>query len=467
MVIVVSARSVQSRAGLSRNGWFGYLLALRIGQWPPARARRMATCRAELVWQTVAFLHQIEAALVGRAWQSLQNTPETRQEGFIRRADYRCGYLSFNFEEKKMKNVLLATTAIALTAGYAAADVSYSASAKLAYGNFGTGTAATASYGYANETDFTVTGSGEASGIAYSASMTIDEDAASNAQGAFSMSASGFTYAYDANDFGGLVDTGADGEDDDAGDWMLSYAGNGITASYEVDVESPGRYEMMVGYAANGLTVGLQASDDDGDDSVQAAAALAAAKATARATEVKKRSNATHTTNAELIAEDAAAAAVTTAASTNANVINTVSLGYTMGALTVSYKADDQATQNYDVSAAYTMGSTVITVATDENEQHSVGIATTVGGIGLTARTEQDIKSSHATKGGTGAESEFGLTYTMGALTVGYSRDTGQAGKYGDEAETVTTLTYDLGGITLVAKGTDQDETEVSAAFTF
>ena len=91
----------------------------------------MATCSAELVWQTVAFLHQIEAALVGRAWQSLQNTPETRQEGFIRRADYRCGYLSFNFEEKKMKNVLLATTAIALTAGYAAADVSYGASAKL------------------------------------------------------------------------------------------------------------------------------------------------------------------------------------------------------------------------------------------------------------------------------------------------------------------------------------------------
>jgi outer membrane protein OmpU len=429
----------------------------------------MATCSAELVWQTVAFLHQIEAALVGRAWQSLQNTPETRQEGFIRRADYRCGYLSFNFEEKKMKNVLLATTAIALTAGYAAADVSYSASAKLAYGNFGTGTAATASYGYANETDFTVTGSGEASGIAYSASMTIDEDAASNAQGAFSMSASGFTYTYDANDFGGLVDTGADGEDDDAGDWMLSYAGNGITASYEVDEASPGRYELMVGYAANGLTVGLQASDDDGDNSVQEAAALATAKAAAitalrTATPYADTANPTAT---ELAADAAAAAAVTSGGTTDADAINTFSIGYTMGALTVSYKADDQATQNYDVSAAYTLGSTVITVATDENEQHSVGIATTVGGIGLTARTEQDIKSSHATKGGTGAESEFGLTYTMGALTVAYARDTGQAGLYGDEAETVTTLTYDLGGITLVAKGTDKEETEVSAAFTF
>jgi outer membrane protein OmpU len=410
----------------------------------------MATCSAELVWQTVAFLHQIEAALVGRAWQSLQNTPETRQEGFIRRADYRCGYLSFNFEEKKMKNVLLATTAIALTAGYAAADVSYSASSKLAYGNFGTGTAATAAYGYANEFDFTITGSGEASGISYSASMTMDEGGA-DGQGAFSMSSSGFTYAYDANDFGGLVDTGADGEDDDAGDWMLSYAGNGMTASYEVDVDSPGRYELMLGYSANGLSVGLQASDDDGDNSVQA---------DALATAVAARVDAANPTDAETAAETA------TGGAADASAINTVSVGYTMGALTLSYAADDRATQNYDVSASYTIGGTVITAATDENEQHSIGISTTVGGVAISARTEQDIATGK-TGAGTGAESEFGLTYTMGALSVAYARDTGQNGLFGDEAETVTTITYDLGGITLQAKGTDQEETEVSAAFTF
>jgi outer membrane protein OmpU len=316
-----------------------------------------------------------------------------------------------------MKNILLATTAIALTAGYAAADVSYSASAKLAYGNFGTGTAATAAYGYSNETDFTVTGSGEASGISYSASMTIDEDAASNAQGAFSMSSSGFTYSYDANDMGGLVDTGADGEDDDAGDWMLSYAGNGMSASYEVDEDKEGRYDLILGYAANGLSVGLHASDDDGKVATKSA-------------------------------------------------VNTFSVGYTMGALTIAYKADDQDAQDYDASVAYTIGGTVITAATDENEQHSVGISTTVGGVAITARSEQDIAKSK-TGGGTGAESEFGLSYTTGALSVAFSRDTGQNGLYGDEAETVTTVTYDLGGITLVGKATDKDETEVSAAFTF
>ena len=413
MVIVVSARSVQSRAGLSRNGWFGYLLALRIGQWPPERARRMATCSAELVWQTVAFLHQIEAALVGRAWQSLQNTPETRQEGFIRRADYRCGYLSFNFEEKKMKNVLLATTAIALTAGYAAADVSYSASAKLSYGNFGEQNTAGTTYGYSDTFDFGVSGSGEAGGVAYSASMTIDEDAASNALGAFSMSSNGLSYTYDANDIGGLETANANGLDEAAGDWKIAYAANGFSAGYEVDEDVEGRSLTTLGYAANGLSIGLEVKDDDGNGAAS-------------------------------------------------DTINTVSVGYTMGAMSVSYDADDQATQNYDAKVTYTMGGTVLSAGTDEIESHYVGITTTVGGMALTARSETDGNTAADT-----AENELSISYTMGALTIAYAKDTGDVGKFGDEAETLTTLTYDLGGVTLVAKGNDQDETEVSAAFSF
>ena len=340
-----------------------------------------------------------------------------------------------------MKNILLATTAIALTAGYAAADVSYSASAKLAYGNFGTGdfsnggsATAPSTYGYTNEFDFVVSGSGEAGGVSYSASMTIDEstDSAcsidtstgatetcaaggSNALGAFSLSTMGFTYSYDANDMSGLVYTGADGEDDDAGDWMLSYAANGLSASYEVDEDKEGRYDLILGYAANGLSVGMHASDDDGK-----VATL--------------------------------------------GTVNTVSVGYTMGALAVAYAADDRATQNYDASAAYTVGGTVLTASTDENEQHSLKIATTVGGVSLTARTETDKKTS---AGGDGAENELAVSYTTGALTVAYSKDTGNVNQFGDEAETVTSITYAVGGLTLQAKGTDRDETEVSAAFSF
>ena len=143
--------------------------------------------------------------------------------------------------------------------------------------------------------------------------------------------------------------------------------------------------------------------------------------------------------------------------------VNTVSVGYTMGAMTISYDVDDQDDQDYDAKVTYTMGDTVLSAGTDESESHYAGISTSFGGLSLTARSEAD----GSTASGVTGENELSLSYTMGALTVAYAKDTGDNGLFGDEAETLTTVTYDLGGITLVAKGNDQDETEVSAAFSF
>jgi hypothetical protein len=153
-----------------------------------------------------------------------------------------------------------------------------------------------------------------------------------------------------------------------------------------------------------------------------------------------------------------------------------------MGALTVTYDADDKATatgrndagSDYDAKITYTMGSTVLSAGTDELQAHYAGLTTTIGALSLTMRTEQDGKKCVGTCGTvangkvlSAAENELSLSYTMGALTVAYAKDTGDAGKFGDEAETLTTLTYNMGGITLVGKGNDMGETEVSAAFSF
>jgi hypothetical protein len=438
-----------------------------------------------------------------------------------------------------MKKILLATTALAMTTGYAAAELSITATAKIAYGNFGeehkpgatskkvtnadgqsalnagsarvagaltstevsdlgtahstmntalgatlaTGTTYTAiaaakatadialanatasgavttttaahvaaldaalaaaagtpavdaqtgtGYAYSDTFDVVVAGSGEAGGIAYSASMTIDEDAASNSVGTLSMSTGGFTLAYGADDFGDLVADNANGLEEAAGDIKLSYAANGISASYEMDEAATNPYYMRAGYTNGALTVGLEVADTDGSGAGKS--------------------------------------------------VNTVSLGYTMGALAVSYDADDKASatgrndagSDYDMKITYTMGSTVLSAGTDEVESHYAGLSTAIGGLTLTMRTEQDGKKCVGTCGTVAdgevlaaAENELSLSYTMGALTVAYAKDTGDKGKFGDEAETLTTLTYDLGGITIVAKGNDQDETEVSAAFTF
>ena len=227
------------------------------------------------------------------------------------------------------------------------------------------------------------------------------------------MSSNGLSYTYDAGDLGGLETANANGLDEAAGDWKIAYAANGFSAGYEVDEAVEGRSLTTLGYAANGLSIGLEVKDDDGNG-------------------------------------------------TASDTINTVSVGYTMGAMSVSYDADDQATQNYDAKVTYTMGGTVLSAGTDEIESHYVGITTTVGGMALTARSETDGNTTADT-----AENELSISYTMGALTIAYAKDTGDVGKFGDEAETLTTLTYDLGGVTLVAKGNDQDETEVSAAFSF
>jgi hypothetical protein len=263
-----------------------------------------------------------------------------------------------------------------------------------------------AGYAYSDTFDVVVSGSGEAGGVAYSGSMTIDEDAASNSVGTLSMSTGGFTLAYGADDFGDLVADNANGLEEAAGDIKLSYAANGISASYEMDEAATNPYYMRAGYTNGALTVGLEVADTDGSGAGKA--------------------------------------------------VNTVSLGYTMGALAVSYDADDKASatgrndagSDYDMKITYTMGSTVLSAGTDEVESHYAGLSTAIGGLTLTMRTEQDGKKCVGTCGTVAdgevlaaAENELSLSYTMGALTVAYAKDTGDKGKFGDEAETLTTLT--------------------------
>jgi len=52
-------------------------------------------------------------------------------------------------------------------------------------------------------------------------------------------------------------------------------------------------------------------------------------------------------------------------------------------------------------------------------------------------------------------------------LTFGAAYDSGQNGSFGDEAELVISAGYTDGDVTIAAKGTDQDEMEVSVTFAF
>jgi outer membrane protein OmpU len=241
----------------------------------------------------------------------------------------------FQPEGKLMKNILLASTALIVSAGFAAAETSMSASAKLTYGNYGTGTAAgAADQTFSSEADVDISMTGGGDTVSYTAALELDESG--SAAAALTLSTSGVTLTYDANDISDITSTGADGEDDNEGDLKISYAAGGMSASYATDLDSGTDlgYVLNLGYAEGDISLGLET---DGSTSE-------------------------------------------------------VTVGYTMGDIAFAANADNAST--WDVSVAYTLGDSTITVATDEASVATVALATTLNGLALSAKTGADNEFS-------------------------------------------------------------------------
>ena len=322
-----------------------------------------------------------------------------------------------------MKKVLLTTTAMAFAASMASAgDMSMSGSVKLTYGAFGTGTKAAGADDFTSEADLDIAATSSGGNITMSGTLEIDETA--TAAGPVSISTGALTFTYDNNDMGalalGTTGAGTDGEDDNYGDYSVAFAAGGIGVTYTKDQDSSDN-AMAVTYSAGALSLSMTALDESsGAGKAGNPANLAAG--------VKK---------------------------------TTIGATYVTGPYTIAISGDDQATQNWDASVAMKNGDTTITVAADETEMMSVGIGYTNGALTVSARQEFNNKA------GTDDETEVSLSYTDGALTFGAAMDSGQKGSYGDEAELVINAAYVDGDVTVAAKGTDQDEMEVSVTFAF
>ena len=324
-----------------------------------------------------------------------------------------------------MKKVLLTTTAMAFAASMASAgDMSMSGSVKLTYGSFGTGTAsATGGDDFTSEADLDIAATSAGGNITMSGTLELDENG--GAQGPVSISTGALTFTYDNNDIGALALAGPDGEDDNYGDYSVAFAAGGIGVTYVKDQDSSDN-SMAVTYSAGALSLTMTALDETG--AATGGAAVAGNPTTITAAGVKK---------------------------------TTIGATYVTGPYTIAISGDDQATQNWDASVAMKNGDTTITVAADETEMMSVGIGYTNGALTVSARQEFNNKA------GTDDETEVSLSYTDGALTFGAAMDSGQKGSYGDEAELVINAAYVDGDVTVAAKGTDQDEMEVSVTFAF
>jgi hypothetical protein len=315
-----------------------------------------------------------------------------------------------------MKKVLLTTTAMAFAASMASAgDMSMSGAIKLTYGAFGTGTAAgAATDDFTSEADLDVAATSSGGGLTMTGTLELDEGGAD--AGPVTISTGALTFTYDANDLGALAlaPANGDGEDDNYGDYSVAFAAGGIGVVYTKDQESSDNV-MALTYATGGaLSLTLTASDE---------------------------------TNG--------------AGGTTGSKETVIGATYVTGPYTIALSGNDADAQAWDASVAMANGDTTVTVASDESEMLSVGIAYAAGNMSLSARQEFNNANS------ADDETEFGITYTEGALTFGAAYDSGQNGSFGDEAELVINAAYVDGDVTLAAKGTDRDEMEVSVTFAF
>jgi hypothetical protein len=325
-----------------------------------------------------------------------------------------------------MKKVLLTSTAVALTAGWVSAgDMSMSGSISLTYGSFGTGSLAGAAVDdFSSEADLDVAATSAGGNISMSGTLELDEDG-NPATGPVTISTGSLTFTYDANDMGALAvaptdASGGDGESDSYGDYSVAFSAGGIGVTYTKDQETSDN-AIGVSYAAGALTLALDTIDE---------------------------------TNAPT---DVAGGLQYG----SGDVKTTIGATYVTGPYTIAISGDDQAVQNWDASVAMAQGDTTITVAADETNMMSVGIGYTNGAMTISARQEFNNPA------GTEDETEISLSYTDGALTFSAASDSGQSGHFGDEAQMLLSAAYTDGDVSIAAKGTDQDEMEVSVSFAF
>ena len=240
--------------------------------------------------------------------------------------------------------------------------------------------------------------------------------------------------------------------------------GNGdISYSATLELDEGGAAQGPVSVSMGGLTVvydkdglsDLTVAGTDGEDDNVADLKISYAMGAMSASVATNEDNDDSVTTLSYSA-DGATASVTMTDEAGAQTTE-FAVSYASGAMTLGANADDA--DDWDVSLGYDLGGgTTVTLASGADEVSKITVGATVGAIALSIGQEF----------GEDDETELSASYSQGGISFGISSDSGQAGKYGDEAENVISLGYDLGGgAALAAKANDQDEVEVKLSFSF
>lgn len=294
-----------------------------------------------------------------------------------------------------MKKVLLATTALVATAGFAAADISLSGSASmgLQYTENGGANNNDNDTVVNNEIDFTIAGSGTSdSGVEFGAS--IDFGNSETDQGEAHDTANDGEVYVSYNGFKVIVGDVGNQLQDGVAD--VGYQGIGADDLIEGQADR-GDYDVNVSYSVAGISLGASMGSDSEDTAVSVSGEFSGVSFGLGVTDIN-----------------------------NDRQVTELALGYTMGAITanatyatVDFDAAGTADLDaYGLSVAYTSGAMTFTVAMSDTDaanqdaNYGVGVAYDLGG-GLAVKAGYGQLGATTAGGDATAVADLGLTMSF------------------------------------------------------
>jgi outer membrane protein OmpU len=272
-----------------------------------------------------------------------------------------------------MKKVLLATSALTLSAGFASADVSMSGTGGA--GVFGANGADLSVYSGV-DLGFALSGASD-NGMTFSASLdmgggqTLDagdfeldtQDMGVDDNVAVTIGVSGLTIVLSQNGVDDLYD------DDKAGDIGISGAMGDLTYSVTTGLEDDDPTSLSVGYTAGAISGSVATSDDGDASNVSISYAMGDITISAESDTDRAGADTSSVTVSYAMSDGM------TVSLENSEDVNELSVAYTSGAISVGISADDAATESWEATMAYDLGGgATFNLGTNQDETTFAGV---------------------------------------------------------------------------------------------
>ena len=273
-----------------------------------------------------------------------------------------------------MKKVLLATSALTLSAGFASADVSMSGSGGA--GVFGANGADLSVYSGV-DLGFSLSGASD-SGMTFSASLdmgggqTLDvgdfeldtQDMGTDDNVAVTIGVSGLTIELSQDGVDDLYD------DDIAGDIGISGAMGDLTYSVVTGLEDADPTSLSIGYSAGAISGSVATSDEGDASTVTVTYAMGDITVSAESDTDRAGADTSSVTVTYAMADGMSVSLE------NSEDVNTLSVSYASGAVSVAVEADDADDESWEATMAYDLGGgATFNLGTNDDETTFAGVS--------------------------------------------------------------------------------------------